>query len=236
MGRALAGKRRFGRVLCTDVEPSMRDRYHRELDGLRWDLARLACSAGAALRQATTAVLEADLNAAQDVVDGDISLDELRAELDDRTLDLIARQQPVAGDLRVLLASVRISADLERMGDIAVHIAEIAKRRCPVCAIPHEVRRVVEDMAHTAIQQAYAVADGLQMHDLRFARAAEAQDDEVDRLHRRLNAMMLELDRDWPLQTAIDLTLVGRYYERFADHTVSVARRLEFAITGEAEL
>jgi phosphate transport system protein len=214
----------------------MRDLQHRGLEGLRGDLARLACAASAALRQATNAVLDADVNEARDVIDGDKTLDELRADLDDRTLGLIARQRPGAADLRILLAFVRVGADLERMGDLAVQIAEIAMRRCPACAMPHDVRGIVEEMAHTAVQQAYAVADSLQTRDLRFARTAEAQHDVVDRLQRQLYGVLLRPDRTWPIAAAIDLALLVQYYERFANHTASVARRLEFAITGEAEL
>lgn len=124
----------------------MRDQYHRNLDALAGDLAALAGAAAAALHQAHTALLDADLSAAQDVIGGDKDIDTARAELDERTLDLIARQQPVARDLRTLVASLRISTDLERMGDLAAHIAQVARRRHPYTAIPPELTPMVDQM------------------------------------------------------------------------------------------
>jgi len=120
------------------------------------------------------------------------------------------------------------------MGDLAVHIAKIARRRHPDSAVPDSVRPIIEAMSQGAAQLAYGVAEGLKTRDPRCGRTIEAQDDAVDELHRRLYVAILEPGRGWTNDVAIDLTLIGRYYERFADHAVSVAHRLTFAITGEA--
>ncbi|WP_194904140.1 phosphate signaling complex protein PhoU [Catenulispora rubra] len=210
----------------------MRDVYHQGLDEVGRDLARLARLTGAALRGANTALLGPDLQAAETVIVGDRAVDTLRAWLDDRALDLMARQQPVAGDLRVLVASLRMSADLERMGDLAVHIAKVARRRYPSCAVPDDLRDTIDVMGVVGVHLADTVAELIEGRDVPGARRVEEQDDVVDQLHRELYSAILQPGRDWPMETAIDLTLVGRYYERFADHVVSVARRLEFVVTG----
>lgn len=211
----------------------MRDIYHRDLEAIGVDMAQLARMASVAMGEAHRALLDADLHAAEKVIVGDKQLDALRAGLDDRTLDLIARQQPVASDLRTLVTSLRMSADLERMGDLAVHIAKIARRRYPSCAVPDDLRPIIDTMGNLGAQLADKVADVISGRDVDGARTVEEQDDIVDELHRELYAAILQPGRDWPTETAIDLTLVGRYYERFADHAVSVARRLEFMVTGE---
>lgn len=211
----------------------MRDVYHQQLDTIGRDLAQLAGLAGEALRQANEALLSTDLQAAETVIAGDAGLDALRTNLDDRTMDLMARQQPVASDLRILVTSLRMSADLERMGDLAVHIAKVARRRFPACAVPKALHDTIEAMGALGVHLANDVAEIIRARDLGKARTLEARDDAVDRLHRELYGVILGPDENWTVETAIDLTLVGRYYERFADHAVSVARRLEFVITGE---
>ena len=211
----------------------MRDAYHQELDVVGRDLAQLARLAGESLRRANHGLLDTDLQAAETAIAGDAVLDALRVDLDDRTLDLIARQQPVASDLRALVASLRMSADLERMGDLAVHIAKVARRRYPACAVPDVLRGTIEAMGDLGVQLANDVAEIVEERDLGRARTLDEQDDAVDRLHRELFNVILRPNVNWPMETVIDLTLIGRYYERFADHTVSVAHRLEFVITGE---
>jgi phosphate transport system protein len=126
-----------------------------------------------------------------------------------------------------------MSADLERMGDLAVHVAKVARRRCPACAVPEVLRDTIEAMGTLGVQLANEVAEVVEARDLVRARTLDERDDAVDRLHRELFDVILRPDQNWPMEAAIDLTLIGRYYERFADHTVSVARRLEFVITGE---
>jgi phosphate transport system protein len=211
----------------------MRDVYHEQLDSVGHTLVEMAGLVGAALQRATTALLEADLATAEAVIAADDAVDALHKELDVRTLDLIARQQPVARDLRTLVTSLRMSADLERMGDLARHVAKVARMRYPEIAIPENLRPTVERMGQIGADLAEKVGKVIEGQDLDIARSLEAEDDAVDRLHRAVFAALTSPEEPYPIETAIDVTLISRYYERFADHAVSVAHRLIFLVTGE---
>jgi phosphate transport system protein len=211
----------------------MRDVYHEDLDSVGRTLVGMAGLVGAALERATCALLEADLEIAESVISADAAVDALQEDLEARTLDLIARQQPVAGDLRTLVTSLRMSADLERMGDLARHIAKIARRRYPQSAIPQDLRESVSQMGSLGVGLAAKVAQIIGGRDVETARSLEGEDDAVDRLHRALFTALLAPESPYTVEVAIDVTLVGRYYERFADHAVSVADRLVFLVTGD---
>jgi phosphate transport system protein len=203
------------------------------LDSVGHTLVEMAGLVGRALSRATTALLEADLVTAEAVISADDAVDALHKELDVRTLDLMARQQPVAGDLRTLVTSLRMSADLERMGDLARHIAKIARMRYPEHAVPAELRPIFERMGEIGAELAEKVADIVEAKDVEAARTLDAQDDAVDRLHSEVFTALLSQDNPYTIESAIDVTLLSRYYERFADHAVSVARRLVFLVTGQ---
>lgn len=211
----------------------MRDQYHEELDAISTTLVEMAGLVSAAMGNATKALLEGNLAIAEEVIASDSVIDTLQHELDDRTVDLMARQQPVAGDLRTLVASLRMSADLERMGDLANHIAKVARMRYPALAVPNELREIIEKMAVVAETLSRKVAVVIRDRDIEKAVQLGADDDAMDILHRRLFTALL--DPAWPHgnEVAIDMTLIGRYYERFADHAVSVGRRLYYLVTGE---
>ena len=211
----------------------MRDQYHEELDGIGSTLVEMAGLAGLAMRNATVALLGADLRVAEEVIASDKAIDRLQHDLDTRTVDLMARQQPVAGDLRTLVASLRMSADLERMGDLANHVAKVARMRYPGIAVPSELVEIIEKMAVIAEILSNKVALIIRDRDTEKALQLGDDDDEMDILHRRLFIALL--DPGWPHgnEVAIDMTLIGRYYERFADHAVSVGRRLYYLVTGE---
>jgi phosphate transport system protein len=211
----------------------MRDVYHEELDSIGHILVEMAGLVGSALERATRALLEADLQLAEAVISADDAVDALQKELDVRTLDLIARQQPVAGDLRTLVTSLRMSADLERLGDLARHIAKVARRRFPQPAIPQELRGAIEEMGRIGVLLAGKVAEAIEGRNAETAREMEREDDAVDRLHRALFGALLSRENPYMIETAIDVTLISRYYERFADHAVSVARRVVYLVTGE---
>ena len=213
----------------------MRDAYHEDLDSVGHTLVEMAGLVGQALSRATRALLEPDLPIAEAVISADEAVDALHRELDVRTLDLMARQQPVAGDLRILVTSLRMSADLERMGDLARHIAKVARMRYPECAVPEELRATFEQMGEIGADLAEKVARIVEGKDVEAARTLEAQDDAVDQLHRAVFTALLSQDNPYAIESAIDVTLLSRYYERFADHAVSVARRLVFLVTGEYE-
>jgi phosphate transport system protein len=213
----------------------MRDAYHEQLDSVGHTLVEMAELVGQALSRATRALLESDLPTAEAVISADDAVDALHRELDVRTLDLMARQQPVAGDLRTLVTSLRMSADLERMGDLARHIAKVARMRYPECAVPEELRATFEQMGEIGAELAGRVARIVEAKDVEAARTLDEQDDAVDQLHRAVFSALLSKDNPFPIEAAIDVTLLSRYYERFADHAVSVAHRLVFLVTGDYE-
>jgi phosphate transport system protein len=211
----------------------LRTAFQDELDGVTQTLSELSSLVSSAITQATHALLTADLSEAEAVIAADDRVDEIQHELDARIIDIIARQQPVASDLRALVTALRMSADLERMGDMAHHIAKITRLRHPGAAVPSELLLTIEEMGKVARLISDKVGGVINSKDIDKALEVEKDDDEMDLLHRRLFTVLLE--PSWPhgIETAIDMTLIGRYYERYADHAVSVSRRIHFQVTGK---
>jgi len=211
----------------------VRDQYHDDLDAITTSLVEITRLAGSAINRATQALLDADLQAAESVISGDAAIDDLYADIEARALDLLARQQPVASDLRTIITSLRMVADIERMGDLALHIAKVARRRYPASAIPPELQATVLEMGQVSQRICAKCSSVIAGRDLTAAAELERDDDAVDELHRKLFAVLLDPSWDGGVESAIDVTLCGRYYERFCDHAVSVARRVIFLVTGE---
>jgi phosphate transport system protein len=211
----------------------MRNAFHDELDGIGLTLLQMAGLVKVAMNDATSALLTVDLNSAEKVIAADDVIDEIQHELDARTINLMARQQPVASDLRTLVTSLRMSADLERMGDLAHHVAKQARMRYPNSAVPAELVPTITAMGLVADKLIDKLSSVMEHRDTVRALEIETDDDEMDKLHRDLIGILL--DDGWPhgIETAIDMTLLGRYYERFADHAVSISRRVYFLVTGE---
>lgn len=211
----------------------LRTAFQDELDGVTQTLSDLSSLVSSAITQATHALLTADLSEAEAVIAADDRVDEIQHELDARIIDIIARQQPVASDLRALVTALRMSADLERMGDMAHHIAKITRLRHPGAAVPSELLLTIEEMGKVARLISDKVGGIINSKDIDKALEVEKDDDEMDLLHRKLFTVLL--DPSWPhgIETAIDMTLIGRYYERYADHAVSVSRRIHFQVTGK---
>ncbi|MGY1811680.1 phosphate signaling complex protein PhoU [Blastococcus sp. SYSU D00820] len=214
----------------------MREQYREELEDINACLVELANSVGSAMSTATTALLDADVALADLVIAGDERIDAVRESIEERCFTLLARQQPVATDLRTITAAMRIVGDLERMGDLAVHVAKVARMRFPDPAVPQEVRPIFLEAGHVAESLVTQTATVIAKLDVEAAAQLEAEDDLMDQLHRQLFRELLS--EDWPhgIESAIDLTLLGRFYERFADHAVSVARRVVYLVTGEREM
>ncbi|HVY08996.1 MAG TPA: phosphate signaling complex protein PhoU [Mycobacteriales bacterium] len=211
----------------------MRDQYHDDLDAVTQALVEITRLAGSAINSATQALLDADLRAAESVISGDEAIDDLYTQIEGSALDLLARQQPVASDLRVVIASLRMVADIERMGDLALHIAKVARRRYPTSAIPAELQATVLEMGQVAQRICAKCSSVIAGRDLGMAAELERDDDVMDELHKRLFTTLLDPSWGGGVEAAIDVTLCGRYYERFCDHAVSVARRVVFLVTGE---
>ena len=211
----------------------MRDGYHEDLDAISTSLVEMANLAGSAMSRATTALLDADLTMAESVIAADLQIDNVYRDTEAKAFDLLARQQPVASDPRVNVTSLRMVAELERMGDLALHVAKIARRRYPASAVPPELRATILRMGHTAEEIVAKAGSVIASRDIEMALQLESDDDVMDNLHRELFVTLLA--DNWPhgIESAIDITLAGRYYERFADHAVSVARRVVYLVTGE---
>jgi phosphate transport system protein len=213
----------------------MRNSFHQDLEKISDQLMEMTRLVGSAMAQATSAVLEADLHLAESVIADDDQIDTLRRELDERSIDVLARQQPVATDLRKVVAAMRMSADLERMGDLAQHVAEVARRRYPGSAIPPTMASTILAMGQVAERIAAKAGSVIASEDVENARALEGDDDAMDHLHQDIFAMLTDSKWEYGTEAAVDAALVGRYYERFADHAVSVARRVVYLVTGELE-
>jgi phosphate transport system protein len=211
----------------------MREEFRAELHLVIQLLVDMAKAVQAAMREATRGLLRADRQSAETVIASDAEIDALYKQVEERVADLMARQAPVASDLRILIAALHVAADIERMGDLADHVAKIALRRHPSPAVPAELREVFTGMADAADRMAAKIADVLAKLDAVGAAELDADDDAMDDLHRELFRVMLS-DR-WPYgaETAIDNALLGRFYERYADHAVNAGHRVVYIVTGE---
>jgi len=211
----------------------IRSVFQDELDSVSQSLVDLTSMVSASMEQATTAILNSDLNLAQEVIAADEKIDDFQHEIDARIIDIIARQQPVASDLRALVTALRMSSDLERMGDLSHHVAKIARLRHPEPAVPTELIQTITSMGTAAVKITKKTGIVISTRDTDMALEVERDDDEIDNLHRQLIGILIEPTWKHGIETAIDLTLLGRYYERYADHAVSISRRVYFLVTGK---
>ena len=210
----------------------IRSVFQDELDSVSQSLVDLNNLVTSSMAKANIAILECNLKLAEEVIAEDEQIDNFQHDLDARIIDIIARQQPVASDLRALITALRMSADLERMGDLSHHIAKIARLRHPACAIPTELAATFKEFGEAAEMISNKTSVVIATRDTEMALQVEKDDDVIDTLHSKLIASLLDPRWDHGIQTAIDITLLGRYYERFADHAVSVSRRVYFLVTG----
>ncbi|HZA18481.1 MAG TPA: phosphate signaling complex protein PhoU [Pseudonocardiaceae bacterium] len=210
----------------------MRETFQNQLGQLGDHLGQMCAVVASAMEKATIALLESDLQLAKDVISNDTRIDELRAIAEDRSYAALALQAPVATDLRVVLSVIHAAGDLERMGDLALHVAEAARRRYPEHVLPEQIRPYFAEMGRVAVALALKAGEVIRSRDLEQATELEADDDAMDDLHRHMFTVLM--DRDWPhgVAAAVDVTLLARFYERYADHAVAVARRVIYTVTG----
>lgn len=213
----------------------MRDAFHEDLDKISDRLVEMTRLSGSALTRATTALMDADLKLAESVIAADHRIDLLRSEIDDLAVDLLARQQPVATDLRIVVTALHMASSLERMGDLAEHVAKIVRLRYPDVAVPAAAQAIIVEMSQTASRLVSKASSIIASKDIDGAKLLEADDDALDHLHRDMFALLVSDRWDAGTESAIDMTLLSRYYERFGDHTVSVARQVVYLVTGEWE-
>lgn len=210
----------------------MRSVFHEELSLLSDRLVELSRLSAAALRRATQALMEADLGLAEQVISEDDAIDAIRRDLDNRAVDALARQQPVATDLRQLVTTLRMSSDLERAGDLAAHVAKMARLRYPEQVLPEALRPTFAEMAEVAEEMVLRAGEIVRDLDANGAVELQRRDDTMDRLHKDVFRVLLDEQFAGNNQLIIDATLLSRYYERYADHAVSVAIRVVFLVTG----
>jgi phosphate transport system protein len=211
----------------------IRSVFQDELDNVSQSLVDLTAMVSTSMTKATTAILSCDLKLAEEVIATDVKIDDYQHENDSRIIDIIARQQPVARDLRALVAALRMGSDLERMGDLSHHVAKVARLRHPNAAVPPELVAIIEAMGVAAVAITEKTGVVIATRNTQMALEIERDDDVMDDLHRKLIAVLIEPTWKHGIETAIDLTLLGRYYERYADHAVSISRRVYFLVTGE---
>lgn len=211
----------------------IREQFEIDLQSINDQLVEMTRLVGSAMSRSTTALLDADVSMAESVIAADEQIDALHHDLEERSLVLIARQAPVATDLRTLIAALRMSADLERMGDLARHVAKLARMRYPSSAVPAELRSYIVEMGHIAQSLVMKTGAIIARRDVAAAEELDADDDEMDRVHRELFGKLLSPEWSYGIEAAVDITLLSRYYERFGDHAVGVARRVVFLVTGD---
>ena len=210
----------------------MRTAFHEQLSALCSHLSDMCGLATDAMEHATHALLEADLSLAEQVIADQEHIAAMSRRAEENALKLLALQQPVASDLRMIVGSLHIGADIERMGALAAHVASITRLRHPDCALPGEVRASFAEMGDRAVQLARTAQEVLLSRDPNKAARLRDQDDAVDAEHRHLFTLLI--DHKWQdgVCSAVDVALLGRFYERFADHAVEIGRRVVFEATG----
>lgn len=211
----------------------MRSAYGAQLAALTDQLAQVCGMAASSMERANQALLNADLMLAEQVIGDHEKIRPAGAGVEESGLVLLSSHSLVARDLRAVVCSVQIVADLERMGALALHVAEIARLRHPRHVLPPDISGYFAEMGRIAVDLGEKARQVIASSDLRMARHIRDADEAIDDLHRHLFTVMI--DREWPhsTATAVDVTLLSRYYERFADHAVGVSRRIIFQATGQ---
>ncbi|MGO4104188.1 phosphate signaling complex protein PhoU [Leifsonia sp. YAF41] len=211
----------------------MREVFQQELAEVQERLVEISRLVAISIDKATRAFNESDVGLAEEVIADDDKIDLLTVELDELAITILARQQPVARDLRIVVSALRISASLERMGDMSTHIAQLARYRFPDKVIPKSLRPTFAQMGAVDVAIANMLTELLTTEDMQLAETIRNEDDKVDALH--LSVFDAVLGETWKGQAAdtVDATLASRYHERFADHAVSIAKKVQYLGTGD---
>ena len=211
----------------------MREAFHDQLDAIFVDLATMCAQVERAVNRATASLLTGDAAIAEEVISADTAIDANRERVEDNAFALLSLQQPVAGDLRMVVSALRMVSELARMGDLSVHVAKIARLRVPNVAVPDSILDTIVRMAEVAEDMVRRVKSIIADRDVEAAIELGRDDEIMDQLRRRSFAQLLGDDWDHGVEAAVDIALLGRYYERIADHAVSIANRVIFVVTGE---
>ncbi|HEX4057605.1 MAG TPA: phosphate signaling complex protein PhoU [Galbitalea sp.] len=211
----------------------MREVFQQELREVQDRLVEIADFVAVSIEHATSAFNESNVSLAETVIADDSKIDSAALELDELAINILARQQPVARDLRIVVSALRISASLERMGDMSEHIAQLARYRFPDKVVPKSLRPTFKEMGVLDVEIARKLVELLKTEDLKIAEDIRNEDDKVDALH--LSVFDKVLGETWKGEAidTVDSTLASRYHERFADHAVSIAKKVQYLATGD---
>ncbi|HYI62440.1 MAG TPA: phosphate signaling complex protein PhoU [Acidimicrobiales bacterium] len=221
--------------MAHDQEPQVETRrtYHQQLDSIRADIVRMAALVTEGIPRATQVLLDHDLSGAQEIIDGDDPLDALALETEEHCYAVFALQQPMAGDLRGLITAVRMVSEIERSGDLVVNIAKGARRIYGTTYTPR-LRGLITKMGEEAARLFRLAIDSYADGDAAMAAALDDLDDRLDDLHQDYIAEIFEASSEgaFEVQAAVQLALIGRYYERIGDHAVNIGERVRYMVTG----
>jgi len=210
-----------------------RKAFHEELAQLNEDVLHLAALAGEAIQAGTDALLDFDLAGVEQVIAQDGLLDQLTDSIEERVYQIMARQAPMAMDLRTLVTILRAIHELERIGDLMINVAKAARRLYPRALEP-KVRGILDRMREQAAEQLRLAAEAFAARDPARAAALNDMDDVMDDMQKELFRTIFSspVTDEASVQRAVQIALVGRYFERMADHAVNVGERVEFMVTG----
>lgn len=211
----------------------MRAVFQQELQEVQERLVEIATLVEQSIEKATSAFNESNVALAEEVIENDSNIDALTVSLDELAIDILARQQPVARDLRIVVSALRVSSSLERMGDMSSHIAQLARYRFPEKVVPKSLRSTFSQMGALDVDIAKKLTELLRTQEPRLAHEILNEDDKMDELH--LSVFDKVLGERWKGDTeeTVDATLASRYHERFADHAVSIAKKVFYLATGD---
>lgn len=211
----------------------MREVFHQSLEDVQGRLVEISELVAVAIEKATQAFGSSDVSLAEEVIDADSIIDDKAVALDELAIEILARQQPVARDLRIVVSALRMSASLERMGDIAEHIAQLTRYRFPERAIPKGLKSTFTSMGQVDVQMAQKLTELLRTQDVNIAEELRNLDDRLDDLHVSVFEKVLGENWQGEAMATVDATLASRYHERFGDHAESVAKKVVYLATGD---
>ncbi|MDH4658400.1 phosphate signaling complex protein PhoU [Corynebacterium pyruviciproducens] len=210
----------------------MRTVYRQLLDTFAHDLIVYCDTVDQALAMASEALRDANLQKAEDVLTLSDQAEELRQRCEDRAVELLALENPLARDLRQVVTSIYIVQDFDRIFKLSCHIAKLARRRHPHRAVPADIQGFFDEMARLCAHMLAEVRDILVVPDEEKAITMDAEDDAVDDINAHLNSLVANRPWEHGTRAAVDVTLLSRYYERCADHCVNVATQVVYLVTG----
>lgn len=209
-----------------------RSTFHQQLDEVHQDLIRAAGRVTELIGRGTEALLDMDVDAVQGILDADDEIDALTLDIEERCFLILARQQPMASDMRALVTAIRLTSEIERSGDLVVNISKAVRRLHPA-PVPASLRGLVQRMSDEAVQLFREAMDAYAEGDERLAASLDDLDDRLDQVHKDFIRALLEDGQDHgEVQQAVQLALVGRYYERIGDHAVNIGERVRYMVTG----